>query len=89
MGAAPVSASTCVREVPGLILSLISCLRTSSAFQDTEFNGRYYISNIFPFHQWRTKGGGWRGLGGFVPPTPRNSENPSKLCETQPDCENC
>jgi len=23
------------------------------------------------------------------PPTPRNSEGPPKLCQTQPDCENC
>ena len=33
--------------------------------------------------QWRTEGGG--GGGGGVQPPPRNSEGPSKLCQTQPD----
>ena len=31
--------------------------------------------------QWRTKGGS--------KPLPRNSKGPPKLCQTQPDCENC
>ena len=33
-----------------------------------------------------TKGG---GLGCSNPPPGRNSEGPPKLCQTQPDCENC
>ena len=33
--------------------------------------------------QWRTEG----GYGVQTPP--RNSEDPPKLCQTQPDCENC
>ena len=35
--------------------------------------------------QWRTEGGGW----GVQTPSPRNFEGPPKLCQTQPDCENC
>jgi len=37
--------------------------------------------------QWRTeRGGGWRFQ---TPHPPRNSEGPSKSCQTQPDCEKC
>ena len=35
--------------------------------------------------QWRTEG----GFGVFKPPPRRNSEGPSKSCQTQPVCENC
>jgi len=42
-------------------------------------------STCIIWHQWRTEG----GLGGFKPPPPRNSEGPTKSCQTQPDCENC
>jgi len=30
-----------------------------------------------------------RGVWGFKPPSPRNSEGPPKSCQTQPDCEHC
>jgi len=42
----------------------------------------FFFPLIYHFTQWRTEGG---GVGGF---TPRNSEGPPKLCQTQPDCEN-
>jgi len=40
---------------------------------------------VYLFKQWRSEGGG--GVGVFKPP--RNSEGPSKSCQTQPNCENC
>jgi hypothetical protein len=37
------------------------------------------------YYQWRTEGGGV-----LKPPSaPRNSEDPQKSCQIQPDCENC
>jgi len=41
-------------------------------------------SSYYSYHQWRNKGGCFRGF-----KSPWNSEGPPKSCQTQPDCENC
>ena len=84
------SRGTGLNSKPNLRLAAsLAVPRPPSAFQDNEFNGRYFISHIFTSHQWRTEVG--LGEGGWVwgVQTPRNSEGPSKSCQTQPDCENC
>jgi len=46
----------------------------------------YEYCDVYAPRQWRI--GGWGVWGGSTAP-PRNSEGPSKSCQTQPDCENC
>ena len=51
---------------------------------DMEGNEGSAYFKVLP--QWRTEEGGG-GVGVQTPP--QNSEGPPKLCQTQPDCENC
>jgi len=42
-----------------------------------------------PKHVWTPVACREGCLGGFKPSPPRNSKDPRKSCQTQPDCENC